>query len=181
MTVGKLFKGFVLPAVLAAAGLWALVLLGQWVAAMFAAGMRASDLPFALVGILALPAAIALTGAVPLLRRWQPRPRIAILLASVCGLAGLLGAAITILTGPLLACLDLCQPVDTWLALPSIIVAGLLAATGPGLYALARDPYRLGDLPDSRNQVWWGLAAAFCFLGLMAGLLYWVEVWLYPS
>ena len=182
MQARRVLVRHVVPALFAAAGAWGFyLLLFQWFLGLVAPGMIGGDVPFAVAAAFALLACVGLAVFLPLLRRWQTSAPVAIGLAAILGLSGWVASAGTAIAGGVVVCPDLCSPGKTWSMLPTMLVAALLAAIGPMFYAVARTPRDLGGFPDTRGQVFWGLAVIFGVLGFAFAMGWWVEMWLYPG
>lgn len=122
----------------------------------------------------AVLASIILIGAVPVFRSLSLPRWVRIAVPVFVGLFSLVAAGAIWVLASLFACADdgLCRPVDTWKALPALIVCGILTAAGPGLAALATTPERRGP--------WWVTTVVAGLLGFVVALVAWVEVGIYP-
>lgn len=161
-------RWFIPSAVVALAALYALGASVTWLVSMLeAADTRLFALPFA--G--AIAACLVLTIAVPVLRT-RTIPRWArFVLPLFVGLFALLAAVAVWLLTLLLACdLDgVCRASDTWKAVPSLITCGILAASGPGLAALATPE------PSEWRGRFWVLTVIAGIVGFVVALGAWIE------
>lgn len=117
---------------------------------------------------------IVLVGVVPVFRS-RPVPRWARIAVPIfVGTFSLVAAVAIWVLVSLFACAadGLCRPVDTWKALPALILCGVLTASGPGLAALTATPDRRGR--------WWVGTVVVGLLGFVIALVAWVEVGVYP-
>lgn len=167
--------------VFAAAGAWSGYLMIQWTAGLFAPGMVGADAPFAVAALVGLAGPVGLAVFWPLLHWRKPPSGVTMVVAAVIGAAGLIASVGTTVAGAVTVCPDLCGPDKTWPMLPTIGVAALLAALGPMIYAVGRRRRDLGGFPDTRGQVFWGLAVILGVVGFGFAMIWWVEIWLYPG
>lgn len=165
-------RWFLPSAAVSLAALFALGASVTWLVSMLEApDTRVFALPFA--G--AVLASLALTVAVPVLRtRTVPRWAKVVLPPLIGGFALVAAVAVWLLT-LLLACDTdgVCRPSDTWLALPSLLTCGILAAAGPGLAALVTP-----EGSEWRSR-FWALTAVVGLVGFLVALGAWVELGIY--
>ncbi|HHV21239.1 MAG TPA: hypothetical protein GXZ30_06860 [Propionibacterium sp.] len=173
MAASPLPRRWFLPsAIVALAALFAVGASVTWLVSMLEApDTRVFAWPF--VG--AIVACLILTVAIPILQtRTVPRwARVALPL--FVGVFAIVAAAAVWLLTLLLACdVDgVCRPADTWQALPSLIVCGILAASGPGLAALVSAPHG-----EWRGR-FWAATAVFGLVGFGIAMGAWVELGIY--
>ncbi|WP_432559113.1 hypothetical protein [Granulicoccus sp. GXG6511] len=173
MAASRLPRRWFLPsAVVALAALFALGASVTWLVSMLEApDTRAFAWPF--VG--AILACLVLTVAVPVLRTRSVPRWAGLTVPPLVGLFALVAAVAVWLLTLLLACEadGVCRPADTWQALPSFVTCGILAASGPGLAALASRPHG-----EWRGR-FWALTAVFGLLGFAVALGAWIELGIY--
>lgn len=173
MARSRLSRGWLIAAVfVAVVGLVAFGASATWVAAL---AVAPDTWMFAVLFAGAALASLAIVIGIPVTATWRPPAFARTLLSSTVGLLALVAAGgVWVLFSLVLCTTDgQCRPRDTWLFLPALITCGVLVAAGPGIAA------RWATEPWSR-RLWIGTVVAG-LLGVVAALVAWVELVLYPS
>lgn len=151
-------------------------LLGLGASIMFVVSMAgaADTRAWAVPALGAAVACIVLAGAVPVFKAFTLPTWARWAVPIFVGIFAIMAAAAVWILMSLLLCEadGVCRPVDTWRAVPGFIACGILAASGPGLGALAA------------NDTWRGrlfvVTIVVGALGTFLALAGWVELNIYP-
>ncbi|TDO86156.1 hypothetical protein [Enemella evansiae] len=158
----------VLSAICALIGLFGVGNTVTWFLSMIGAPDTA---PLAIPAAGAVLATLLLMIAVPLFKSWTPPRWVRIVLPVLAGIFGIAAGAATFALTSLVICDYQCRPVDTWKMLPVLIACGVMAALGPGVWALT-------DRRD-RGELTWPITVAFIVIGFAVGLYQFVENGIY--
>ncbi|GAB3623466.1 hypothetical protein GCM10027418_15490 [Mariniluteicoccus endophyticus] len=158
-------------ALAALVGLYALGTAYTWLDAMLAEQAA----PYIVMSVLAIVGALMMVAAVPTNHLWRRQLTAARwMLPVLAGVGGICAAVCMWFVSMFRACEGVCQPVDTWKMLPSLIAVGALCGLGPAWAAL-------GLRGREGAGRWWAVAVVMTIIGFCVGMFFWVETGLYPN